>query len=128
VVWLLASIDDVGWPVLASWGENIRIDRSYNSAIQESGLFGFGWKTAYDASLTNFNNQFLTLKTGTGRWIYFGNIGNNTYNSASAGWYGQFIKNTDSTYTVTFKDGRRMNLCDQDRIFSGLASEIRIAS
>ncbi|MEJ7622663.1 MAG: RHS repeat-associated core domain-containing protein [Pyrinomonadaceae bacterium] len=87
-------------------GEALRIDRIYNSSLQTAGLFGVGWRAEYDATVSISNNDLLTLRSGNGRYMYFGGIGSNTYVSASAGIYGQFIKNADSTYTVTFKDGR----------------------
>jgi len=87
-------------------GENLKINRFYNSIIQQAGIFGFGWKSDYDESISNFNNQYLTLMSATGRGFYFSNIGNNVFASASAGFYGQVIKNTDNTFTLTYKDGR----------------------
>ena len=87
-------------------GESIRLDRVYNSSIQETGLFGVGWKTEYDASVAMTANDVLRFKSGNGRWIYFGGTGNSAYPSASAGIYGQFIQNAGPTYTLTYKDGR----------------------
>jgi RHS repeat-associated protein len=92
--------------VLPGIGENINIHRFYNSFDQESGLFGLGWKSVYDESISNSNNQYLTLKSGDGRVVYFADVGNNQFDSASPEFYGQVVKNTDNTYTLTFKDGR----------------------
>lgn len=87
-------------------GENIKIDRFYNSLIQQSGLFGFGWKTDYDESVSNPNNEYVIWRGGDGRGYYFANVGNNVFASASAGFSGQVLKNTDNTYILTLKDGR----------------------
>jgi RHS repeat-associated protein len=88
-------------------GENIKIHRFYNSLRQRSGMFGFGWSSDYDEAIPNYNNtDYVTLDTGTGRGFYFANIGNNVFQSASVDFYGQIVKNSDNTFTLTFKDGR----------------------
>ncbi|HMS42013.1 MAG TPA: DUF6531 domain-containing protein [Pyrinomonadaceae bacterium] len=65
-------------------GENIEIKRFYNSIIQTSGQFGFGWSTKYDESLwiypedehqegaETYNHQMLRLNMPDGRAVYFG--------------------------------------------------------
>ena len=88
-------------------GDNIEINRFYNSVIQTSGLFGFGWSTKYDESLWFYDDKMLRLNMPDGRAVYFGR--NNTtapFTSISPDIYGNIIKNTDNTYTLTFKDGR----------------------
>jgi len=86
-------------------GENIKINRFYNSNRQQSGIFGFGWSTDYDESISNYDDFYLTLKTGSGRGFYFISVGNNVFTSASLGFYATVVKNTDNTYTLTFKNG-----------------------
>jgi uncharacterized protein RhaS with RHS repeats len=87
-------------------GEDIRIDRFYNSQLQQNGLFGLGWKTEYDEAIANYNNDYIIWRDGRGRGFVFGAVATNVFDSASPGFKGQFIKNTDNTYTLTFKDGR----------------------
>jgi len=97
-------------------GENISVDRVYNSSIQTAGLFGVGWRTQYDESIAITSNSLLVLKSGNGRSMYFAGIGGGNYPSASAGVYGQFVLNTDSTYTVTFKDGSSRNFTSAGKL------------
>ena len=39
---------------LPGFGEGLQINRFYNSQLQSTGLFGFGWTTKYDERLTLF--------------------------------------------------------------------------
>jgi RHS repeat-associated protein len=106
---------------LPGLGENIEINRFYNSIIQTTGLFGKGWSTKYDESLvvyaedehqdeqTNetYHHQMLRLNMPDGRAVYFGRGNrNDVFKPALMGVYGQIVKNFDSSYTLTFKDGR----------------------
>jgi len=131
-----APIESVGRPVnvtngnmwleqtdytLPGIGENIEINRFYNSIIQTSGIFGSGWSTKYDESLvvyaedeheneqTNevYHHQMLRVNMPDGRAVYFGRKNrNDAFKPALMGVYGQIVKNVDNSYTLTFKDGR----------------------
>jgi RHS repeat-associated protein len=86
-------------------GENIEINRFYNSMLQRGGLFGFGWSTKYDESLEFYGDKMIRLNMQDGRALYFGR--NNTtspFISVSPGVFGDIVKNTDNTYTLTFKN------------------------
>ncbi len=93
-------------------GENIAINRFYNSVIQQSGLFGLGWSTKYDESLWFYDNapfgfRMIRLNMPNGRAIYFGRANTtDPFVSFTADVHGQIVKNADDTYTLTFKDGR----------------------
>lgn len=93
-------------------GENIAINRFYNSIIQHSGLFGLGWSTKYDESLWFYDNapfgfRMIRLNMPNGRAIYFGRANTtDPFVSFTADVHGQIVKNADDTYTLTFKDGR----------------------
>lgn len=102
-------------------GENIEINRFYNSIIQTTGIFGHGWSTKYDESLvvypedehvdeqTNetYHHQMLRLNMPDGRAVYFGRGNrNDAFKSALMDLYAQIVKNFDNSYTLTFKDGR----------------------
>ncbi len=89
-------------------GENIEINRFYNSVIQTSGHFGFGWSTEYDESLWFYDDKMLRLNMSDGRAVYFGRQNtNDPFIAVSPEIYGNIVKNTvDNTYTLTFKDGR----------------------
>jgi YD repeat-containing protein len=91
-------------------GEFIKIDRFYNSMIQTSGLFGLGWSTKYDESLQIYSDdKMIRLNAPDGRASYFGRSNtSSSFTSFSQGMDAQITKNTDGTYTVTYKD-RRVN-------------------
>lgn len=88
-------------------GENIRVERFYNSVIQQNGLFGFGWSTHYDESLQFYGARMARLNMPDGRAVYLGREGTTgSYTISPSPFYGQLTPNTDGTYTLTFKDGR----------------------
>jgi YD repeat-containing protein len=77
-------------------GEAIVISRTYNSISTNAGLFGRGWSTAYDETISTDINSRLQLAMPDGRLVNF----------ATPDFFGQMVKNGDGSYTVTFKDGR----------------------
>ena len=77
-------------------GEAIAISRTYNSISQNIGLFGRGWSTMYDETMTTLADNLLQLTLPDGRVV----------TSLSPDFYGQMTRNGDGSYTVTFKDGR----------------------
>ena len=89
-------------------GENIEINRFYNSVIQTSGLFGFGWSTKYDESLWFYDDKMIRVNMPDGRAVYFGRSNTtDPFIAASPDVYGNIVKSTtDNSYTLTFKDGR----------------------
>ncbi len=89
-------------------GEPIEINRFYNSMIQSSGLFGYGWSTKYDASLQIYpDDKMIRLNEPDGRASYFGRADTaSPFTSYSPSVIGQTIKNADNSYTFTYKDGR----------------------
>ncbi len=88
-------------------GESVGIFRTYNSMLQFSGIFGYGWATQYDENIIAINDYSLRLALPDGRAVYFGRTETTApFTPATPGFYGQVVKNTDITYTLTFKDGR----------------------
>jgi len=77
-------------------GEAILVNRTYNSISSKIGLFGRGWSTGYDETISTDANNRLQLAMPDGRLVTF----------ATPDFFGQMIKNADGSYTVTFKDGR----------------------
>jgi RHS repeat-associated protein len=55
---------------LPSTGRAIDITRTYNSSSKNTGLFGRGWSTAYDESITSYSSDFVRLTQPDGRGIY----------------------------------------------------------
>ena len=92
---------------LTGVGPSINLSRFYNSIIQTGRLFGRGWATDYDESLQFYGEQMLRLNSSDGKAIYFGrdNTSQPFVTGGSQGVYGQIVKNADSTYTLTYKEG-----------------------
>lgn len=57
---------------LPSTGPAIDIARTYNSNSHRTGLFGRGWSTAYDESVTVYDDNLMRLTQPDGRAVYFG--------------------------------------------------------
>lgn len=88
-------------------GEPIRIDRFYNSQRQSAGLFGFGWSTEYDESLTIYDLGMVRLNLPDGKGAFFGRPNSGVpFASFTPDVVGQIVKEADNTYTLTFHDGR----------------------
>lgn len=89
-------------------GETINVSRFYNSARQVSGLFGFGWTTKYDESLTLYDDRMLKLSLPDAKGIFFARpyTSGNEFQSVSVDLTARIIKNQDNTYTLNFQDGR----------------------
>ncbi len=93
--------------LLPGIGENIEINRFYNSMIQEAGLFGWGWSTKYDERLAFYDDRMIRLDQPDGKAAFFGRVNTtDPFRSFSPDVTGQLVKNVDNTYTLTFKDGR----------------------
>lgn len=87
--------------------ESIAITRTYNSAIQLSGLFGFGWTSPVDVNIQQIDEYGLRYLLSDGRAVYFGRTDTSQpFLPSTAGFYGQILKNADNTFTVSLKDGR----------------------
>lgn len=93
--------------VLPGIGERIEINRFYNSIIQKSGYFGFGWSTKYDESLEFYDSNLIRFNMSDGRAVYFVRQNSSNYFApVTPQSYLRVDKNADNTYDVTFKDGR----------------------
>jgi YD repeat-containing protein len=80
---------------LAAIGPAIALTRSYNSVSQSIGLFGRGWSTVYDETISNDGIGQLQLNMADGRAV----------SALTPDFFGQIVHNGDGSYTVTFKDG-----------------------
>lgn len=91
-------------------GENLQVTRTYNSQGQNkrTGLFGYGWTSAYDEAVTAYGSSLLRLTLPDGSAVY---LGQDTPSSPFVAqqprsFRGQVVRNAAGTYTLTFKDGR----------------------
>ncbi|NOT47548.1 MAG: hypothetical protein HOP17_07330, partial [Acidobacteria bacterium] len=91
---------------LPGLGDPIEINRFYNSVKQSNGLFGFGWSTKYDESLYAYGDKMLRLNMPDGQAIYFARAATTgPFLTMNSDVHGQIVRNTDNSYTLTFKDG-----------------------
>jgi RHS repeat-associated protein len=96
---------------LPAVGEAINVTRTYNSILQNIGLFGRGWSTAYDESIQAYDNKLLRLNLPDGRAVYFGRMTTTgAFSSLAPDFRGQVTKNGDGSFIVSFEDGRTHNL------------------
>ena len=101
-MWLRQS--DYNLPGL---GEPIRIERFYNSRLQQASLFGLGWTTDYDESLTIYEDRLVRLNMPDARGVYFARANtSDPFRTVSPDARAGLVKNVDDTYTLTFEDGR----------------------
>jgi RHS repeat-associated protein len=90
-------------------GEGLEVTRTYNSKKQAAGLFGYGWSSIFDESITTYGTTLLRLNLPDGRSVYLTrpSSSSTTYTPRQPpDFYGQIVKNVDNTYTLSFKDGR----------------------
>jgi Domain of unknown function (DUF6531) len=91
---------------LSGVGEFIDLTRTYSSDSRVRGIFGEGWTSVYDERIVKAPDDKIQLRLGAGQGILFANSGNNVFLPATPGFYGQIIKAPNSSYTLTFHDGR----------------------
>ncbi len=92
---------------LPGLGDPIEINRFYNSQLEASGLFGYGWTTKYDEFLTLYQDRMVKLTMPDGKAVFFGRPDTSTYfRSISADLKARIDKAQDGSYTLTFEDGR----------------------
>jgi YD repeat-containing protein len=92
--------------MLPGAGHMIHLERTYNSNSTQIGLFGRGWSTAYDESLTLFDSSVVRLNAPDGRGIYFGRPpgSSGAFLSLVGDFHGQ-ITQTAGGYNLSLKDG-----------------------
>ncbi len=98
--------------LLPGIGESIRLHRTYNSDLETSGVFGPGWTSDFDESLSkqlDSGGQVIYLRqhVADGRTVYFLKAGSNLYRAANPGFYDQIVGGAGGTWTLNFKDGRQ---------------------
>jgi RHS repeat-associated protein len=104
--------------VLRGVGYGIDLNRTYNSKSQQAGLFGRGWSTAYDATLTVDNANLAHLMQADGRIIYFWRSDTNGPFSDFIGDLHQQLTQTGNGFTLTMKDGSAQQFNSAGRLLS----------
>ncbi|MFH1678470.1 MAG: DUF6531 domain-containing protein, partial [Candidatus Omnitrophota bacterium] len=83
------------------------LSRSYNSDDDSCGQFGYGWRSNFDITLREEANMSVTEVDEAGVHTVYSRDIDGTY-TASAGKYSLLTKNSDSTYTILRKHGRKL--------------------
>jgi RHS repeat-associated protein len=93
---------------LPGFGEGLEVTRTYNSRMQRSGIFGYGWSSAFDESINAYGTMLLRLNLPDARGVYFTRPSTSVpyLPQKQLDFHGQIVKNADNTYTLTFQDGR----------------------
>ncbi len=92
---------------LPSVGPAINVTRTFNSNSQSTGIFGRGWSTAYDESITAYDNYLTRFNQGDGRAIYFGRpVGSSgAFGPLAGDFRASLLQNGGGGFTLTMKDG-----------------------
>lgn len=104
---------------LPSVGPGLNITRTYNSNLQKQGLFGRGWSSVYDTSITVYDTTFVRLNLPDGRAVYF-----TRPNSTSAfapvekDFHSEVTQNSDGSFTLSFNDGGRQQFNAAGKLLS----------
>lgn len=86
-------------------GPSLQVARSYNSNSVTNGLFGRGWRTAYDQSIVEYDTHLMRFNQLDGRAVYFYRTGTSgPLIPATGDIHAQLIK-TGSGYTLTWQNG-----------------------
>src|SRR5262249_35089767 len=89
-------------------GEGLEITRTFNSRMKRAGLFGYGWSSILDESISGDDALTLRLNLSDGRAGYFTRPStSDPFTPARPlDFHGALVKNVDNTYTLTLQDGR----------------------
>jgi len=88
-------------------GEGVQVTRTYNSNSKRTGLFGFGWASALDESITGYGAKSARLNLPDGRAIFFarGDTTSPLVPREPLDFRAQIVV-AASGYTLIFADGR----------------------
>jgi RHS repeat-associated protein len=88
-------------------GHPIEITRTYNSNSQRLALFGRGWTTPYDESITAYGGNQARLNQPDGRAIYLNRPAGSSgvLTPVEGDFHGSLIENGGNGFTLTMKDG-----------------------
>jgi RHS repeat-associated protein len=86
-------------------GSTMSLGFSYNSLDTATGPLGIGWTHNYNEKITTSANDTLIFKDGSGKSVYYYNVGPNRYKAAPKRDYTFITKNTDGSYLLEEKGG-----------------------
>jgi RHS repeat-associated protein len=89
-------------------GPALSIERTFNSGSTQIGLFGRGWSSEYDESITSIDGNLKRLNRPDGRAVYLGHAvgAAGAYSSLVGDFHGSLAQNgRGGLYTLTMADG-----------------------
>jgi len=104
---------------LPSIGPGINITRTFNSDSSRTGLFGRGWSTNYDESITVYGDGLRRFNQSDGRAIYWGRAaGSSDAFSPLVGDFHADLSESGAGSTITLKDGTVRHFNSAGRLIS----------
>lgn len=107
---------------LPGGGGGLRVTRTYNSQGQNkrTGLFGYGWSSELDESITAYGSLGLSVNMPDGRAVFFARPSTSEpyVPKAAPDTRAQIVRNADNSYTLTFKDGRVHRFNDAGKLLA----------
>jgi RHS repeat-associated protein len=102
--------------LFSSKGSALPLDMSlyYNSADPNNGSLGLSWSHSYDISLNENTDGSILLKEGNWQRTLYTASGGSYIPQPND--YSTLVKNSDSTYTITQKDGTKYNFNSDGKI------------
>ncbi|MBK8148549.1 MAG: hypothetical protein IPK58_10160 [Acidobacteria bacterium] len=100
------------------------VTRTYNSMLQSSGVFGPGWRSTLDESLTKQIGSggdvlYLRLETGDGRLVYFFRANTGPYRAANPGFNGEIVTAIGGGWILTFLGMEENTIFIQTAVLTG---------
>ena len=89
--------------------DRLSLTRTYNSlGPKRTGLFGLGWSSELDESVTAQGTTALRLNLPSGRAVFFtrGSTSEPYVPRLAPDFHARIVQNADGSYTLDFKDGR----------------------
>lgn len=99
-------------------GIPVSINRTFNSrASFQEGMFGYGWTSNLEIRLADAGTESITLIDGDNTRHIFVQTAGGGY-EAPKGMHLKLGKNIDETYTITQKDGTKINFATNGKVAS----------
>ncbi len=101
-------------------GPAIDVSRTFNSNSQRTALFGKGWSSQYDESITVYDNSLVRLNSADGRAIYFGRPSGSSgaFSTLEGDIHASLVKNGGNGFTLRMKDGSVDQFNSSGRVLS----------
>lgn len=82
----------------------LKLTRTYNSTARQAGLFGKGWSSPWDESVTTYEDGLYRLNLADGRAVYFAGAAG-AMEPVQNDYPALLARNGDGSFTLTMKGG-----------------------